>query len=580
VIRHLLASPERFAVVLAAVLALLAFARWAFVPPRHVPRFRVATLRLRVQLRLHPGRGFAWLPELWWRWGRLASFRESGQCRPGLPLWYRALHPSCHAVYLGRAHYRHRLWQAIQENILIIGRSRSGKSGWLAKVIIWWRGAAVSATTKTDLFMLTSGLRARWGRPVFVFNPQGLGGYQARSTMRFDPVAGCQDETTAMRRGTALTDAVRVKGAEDAGFWNEQAAVQMPALLSAAALDGRDLQAVADWVLSGDTRGAERILRAHGRPAWAAAVAQLRGPADKTAATVRMVLVAALRFLQDPALAECVTGPGEVFDIPGFLCRRGTLYLIADQRNDTSPVAPLFACLVAEIHWIASQLGSGMRGGRLDPPLLLQLDEVTRICPIPVPALLADSGGRGITMIIAAQGLAQIEERWSKPAARSVLDTSNQIYVSGVQDPDTLKMASDLCDTATYRTRGKDGEVTDYPVATPGMIRRLPRRRALVLRADCAPVITHLPMAWNDWRYRWAKLRGRAVAEFLPATSRRQVQAAAETAAAARMGAWDGEAIKAADEAVTADLAAAGASGNGHRCGTAGSREPHPWDQA
>lgn len=481
-IRHLLASPERFAIVLGTVLALLAFARWAFVPPRHVPRFRVATLRLRIRLRLHPCRGFACLPEVWWRWGRFASFRESGRCRPGLPLWYRALRPSSHAVYLGRAHYRHRLWQAIQENILIIGRSRSGKSGWLAKVIIWWRGAVVCATTKPDLFMLTSGLRARFGRPVFVFNPQGLGGYRARSTMRFDPVPGCQDQATAMRRGAALTDAVRVKGAEDAGFWNEQAAVQMPALLSAAALDGRDLQSVADWVLSGDTRDAERILRAHGRPAWAAAVAQLRGPADKTAATVRMVLVAALRFLQDPALAACVTGPDDAFDIPGFLRRQGTVYLVADQRTDTSPVAPLFACLVAEIHWIASQLGSGLRGGRLDPPLLLQLDEVTRICPIPVPALLADSGGRGITMIIAAQGLAQIEERWGKPAARSVLDTSNQMYVSGVQDPDTLKMASDLCDTASYRARGRDGEVTDYPVATPGMIRRLPRRRALVLR--------------------------------------------------------------------------------------------------
>jgi type IV secretion system protein VirD4 len=421
-------------------------------------------------------------------------------------------------------------------------------------------------------------MRARLGRPVYLFNPQRLGGYQARSTMRFDPVLGCQDETTAMRRGTALTDAVHVKGAEDAGFWNEQAAVQMPALLSAAALDGRDLQAVADWVLSGDTRDAERILRAHGRPAWAAAVAQLRGPADKTAATVRMVLVAALRFLQDPALAECVTGPGEVFDIPGFLRRKGTVYLVADQRNDTSPVAPLFACLVGEIHWTACQLGSGMRGGRLDPRLLLQLDEVTRICPIPVPALLADSGGRGITMIIAAQGLAQIEERWGKPAARSVLDTSNQMYVSGVQDPDTLKMASDLCDTATYQARGKNGEVADYPAATPGMIRRLPRRRALVLRADCAPVITHLPMAWNDWRYRCARLRGRAVAEVLPARARQP-----QPVPQAGLGAWD----QAAEEAASHAPAVVGVNGSRHRAangdghhpaGASDHPAPHPWD--
>jgi len=580
VIRHLLASPERFAIVLGAVLVLLAFARWAFVPPRHVPRWRVATMRLRIRLWLHPGRGFAWLPELWWRWGRLASFRESDRCRPGLSLWARALHPSAHSVFIGRAHYRHGLRAPIQENWTIVGRSRSGKSGWLAKVIIWFRGAVVSATTKTDLFMLTSGLRALSGRPVYVFNPQRLGGAAARSTVRFDPVPGCEDESVAMRRGAALTDAVRVQGTEDDGFWNDQAAAMMPALLCAAALGGLDLRAPCRWVLSGDTRDAERILRAHGRGTWADTIAQLRGEATKTGATVRMVLVAALKFMADPALAECaLPGPDGGFDIGEFLCWQGTLYLIADQRSDTSPVAPLFACLVGEIHWVACQLGSGLRGGRMDPPLLLQLDEVTRICPIPVPALLADSGGRGITMMIACQGLAQLEERWGKAATRSVLDTSNQLYVSGIADPDTLKMASDLCDTATYRARGKDGEYADYPVATPGMIRRLPRRRALVLRGDCAPVITHLPMIWRDWRYRLARLRRRDVALLVPPA------AAAEVAQDQPLAL--GPFVPADLEAADSDLAAAvpaprnGHVGNGnshHADDVAGGAAPHPWD--
>ena len=157
---------------------------------------------------------------------------------------------------LGRAQYRHRLWQTIQENILIIGRSRSGKSGWLARVIVHFRGAVVSATTKPDLFLRTSGLRARWGRPVDTFDPQGIGGARTRSTIRFDPVPGCEVPAVAMRRGTALTDAVRTKGTEGGDFWNEQAATQMPALLSAAALHDLDLRSVRRWTLSGDTRDA------------------------------------------------------------------------------------------------------------------------------------------------------------------------------------------------------------------------------------------------------------------------------------------------------------------------------------
>ena len=587
-ITHLLADPKRFALVLFAVLLALAFLYWAFMPRRHVPWFRVATLRTRLRLRLHPGRGFACLPELWLAWGRLASFRESRRCRPGLPFWQRAACPAAHSVFLGRAQYRHGLRAPIQENWTIVGRSRSGKSGWLAKTIIWWRGAAVSATTKTDLFTLTSGLRALFGRPVYRFNPQRLGGPDlATSTIRFDPVPGCQDESVAMRRGTALTDAVRVQGTEDDGFWNEQASVMMPALLCAAALGGLDLRAPARWVLSGDTRDAERILRAHGRQMWADTVAQLRGEATKTGATVRMVLAAALKFMGDPTLAECVLpGPGGGFDIGEFLLRQGTLYLIADQRNDVSPVAPLFACLVSEIHWAACQIGSGMRGGRLDPPLLLQLDEVTRICPIPVPALLADSGGRGITMIIACQGLAQLEERWGKAAARSVLDTSNQLYISGIQDPDTLDMVSKLCGEATYKERGTEGKAAQHPVATPAMIRRLPRRRALVLRGDAAPVITHLPMAWHDWRYRLAKLAGREVAWLLPEPS--LAEPAPPGPRMPQFGTWPAADIEAADSVLVTDATEnrgtppppvnGNGNGGGRTNGRSASRPAHPWD--
>jgi type IV secretion system protein VirD4 len=552
--------------LLAALLA-LAFLHWAFIPRRYVPRFRVAALRARLLLRLHPGRGFMTLPGLWLHWSRSAALRGSGRVRPALPLWYRAARPSSHAVLLGRAHYRHRLWQTIQENILIIGRSRSGKSGWLAKVLIHFAGPVVSATTKPDLFTRTSGLRSRHGRPVYTFSPQGLdGGRRLPLAICYDPVPGCESESVAMRRGTALTDAVRVKGTEDAGFWNEQAAVQMPALLSAAALDGLTLREVARWVMSNNTRDAERILRNAKRHDWADCLAQMRGPADKTAATVRMVLVAALRFMNDPRIAEYVLpgDDGEAFGIEEFLYRQGALYLIAGQWTEVSPVAPLFACLVGEIHFTACQLAGGMRGERLDPPLLVMLDECTRICPIPAPALLADSGGRGIMMILAAQGLAQIEERWGKPAARSVLDTSNQLYVSGIQDPDTLKMASELCDTATYRMRGRDnGETADYPVATPGMISSLPKRRALVLRGGMPkPVITHLPMAWHDWGYRWARLRGRTVAPLRTAPAR------AAAAAPAAVAPW-------AEDTATPPLVGAGAA-NGHQ---AGNGLGHPWDQ-
>ena len=291
-----------------------------------------------------------------------------------------------------------------------------------------------------------------------------------------------------------------------------------------------------------------------------------------------MVLNSATKFMDDPELARCVLAEGgSGFDIPAWLRRQGTLYLIADQRSDISPVAPLFACLVAEIHFTACQLAGGMRGERLDPPLLIQLDECTRICPIPAPALLADSGGRGIMMMLAAQGLAQIEERWGKPASRSVLDTSNQMYVAGIQDPETLAMASDLCGPATYRDRGEKGSVTEVPAATKAMISALPKRRALVLRGGMpAPVITHLPMAWNDWRYRWAKLRGRAVAQLTPVPS---LAAPAVPAALAPFPVVGNALAERLNGLQPVPVAAANGNGhNGHTSGN-GQRASYPWDK-
>jgi hypothetical protein len=167
----------------------------------------------------------------------------------------------------------------------------------------------------------------------------------------------------------------------------------------------------------------------------------MRGDANKTISTVRMTMSRALAFLADPALAAAVLpGPGcQTFDIPGFLASAGTLYLIAETRGDDAPVAPMFACLANEIHYAAALAGSRMPGGRLDPPLLMALDEVTQICPVPVPSWLADSGGRGIQIITVAHGEAQLRSRWGTNGARVILDTSSaKIWLPGISDPATL----------------------------------------------------------------------------------------------------------------------------------------------
>jgi type IV secretion system protein VirD4 len=498
------------AFVLLLVLVLAAAGTWAFLPARYLPGNRARHLRVRLHLRLHPGKGFATVFGLWLRWGRFAALRRSGRVRRSAGFWRRARDPGEHSVLLGRAHLRHGLRVPLEEHLLVMAPPRTFKTAFLADVILRYPGPVIATTTKADVFALTSGVRAERG-PVHVFNPQAIGGVP--STFCWSPVAGCEDQATAIRRADAFAHAVSQKGVEDGTFWSAKASDYLRAYFHAAALKGADLRMVAAWVAGADPGTAEDILAAAGAHQWALTLSELRSEAQKTAATVRMVMSRALSFMADPALAVSVLpGPGEGFDIGEFLVEAGTVYMIAEAVTEEAPVAPLFAAMASEIHYQAAQTGQASAGGRLDPPLLMGLDEVTQICPVPLPVWLSDSGGKGIQVCAVAHGEAQLAGRWGSHGRQVVLDTSSvKVFLPGITDTTTLKAASDLCGQAAWRLRGQD-HATRHDVATPDMIRQLPSGFALVIRGGCAPVIARLPRAWHNPTYKRARRRGQATA--------------------------------------------------------------------
>ena len=61
----------KYAIALAILLAVAAFMSWAFLPARYLPGNRARSMRLRLHLRLHPGKGFATVFSLWLHWSRL-----------------------------------------------------------------------------------------------------------------------------------------------------------------------------------------------------------------------------------------------------------------------------------------------------------------------------------------------------------------------------------------------------------------------------------------------------------------------------------------------------------------------------
>jgi type IV secretion system protein VirD4 len=477
-------------------------------PGRRLPRHRVRRTRIRLHLRLHPGPGFASAFECWLRWGRLASFRGSRRARPSLSFWHRLTRPAEHSVFAGRAHYGLRLRVPVQESITITAPPRAGKTGMLASLVLRFCGPAVATSVKSDIYELTSGIRGQRG-PVAVFNPQRVS--DLPSTFAWSPVAGCRDPEVAARRAEAFTGAISVKGTEQEDFWAQQASEFFRAALMAADLAGGDMRLVGRWLM-GTAEEAEAILERAGQVQWATSLAQLRSPAERTISTIRLLHNKALSFLGNPALAAAVLPqPGQGLDIEDFLAACGSLYLIAEAQTEEAPVAPLMACFLNEVHYTAKLAGSRMPGRRLDPPLLMALDEIANIAPVNIPNFMADSGGRGIQLAIVSHGLGQLRDRWGEQGAQIISDTAGcKVFLPGITDTSLLKAASELCGQTAFREKGHD-HYTRHDICDPAMLRELPDGYALLVRGGRAPVLAKLPRAWADRAYKKARRRGRAI---------------------------------------------------------------------
>jgi hypothetical protein len=377
VIRFLvvLANRERMAAFVIFVLAVVLVLFFKLMLTRSATGWRrVRSIRFRLWLWLRPGRGFASLPELWLRWGRLAAVSYGARSRPGLSLRARLTLPTTdYAVRLGRAQYLRRLYAAFELHLLILAPPRTDKTGMLADRIIRHPGPVLTTSTRADLHDLTSGLRSDLG-PVHVFNPEGVG--DVPSTFAWDLLGVCTDELMAYKMADWLAGAT--DGYGDLAWFEEQGTMAMSGLLLAASMSGSPVTEVYRWA---SRRGHERALAAlaeHGNPELHAVVRALMEDNNKTAASIRSTIARALKWAVIPQLAAAVDRRG-TFNAREFALEGGTLHLIAS-GDSRSVITPLLRALASYVHYEAGLAGSKTGAGRLDPPLLMAMDEVAQVC--------------------------------------------------------------------------------------------------------------------------------------------------------------------------------------------------------
>jgi type IV secretion system protein VirD4 len=404
------------------------------------------------------------------------------------------------------------LWVRYDRTTGVYGPQGSGKTlDLLTPALLNAPGASLVTLTKVDDLLLTLDHRGSGNRPVAVLDPFGLA--PGVDELVWDPIAGCVDALTAERRAKAFT-AGTVKGAVAGGrrddaarFYAAESAKVLQAFFHAAALTGRTLDDVLEWVA--DPLAAtepEQILRSHptAERFWDGLLrGALHGDERTVGNTSTTVQQAMALFFQSALRTRCVPARGRpATDIADVIRRGGSIYLLG--RDDPyASASPLMTALAEHVLDTALALANKSPHGRLCPSFLACLDELPSTAPLPtLRTRMANERALGISFLYAAQTWRQLVICYGEDEARTLFGLTNNVVVfGGGKDGRFYREISDLVGTtratrSTYNTGrsgwGKATTSEDVPILRPEEIRQLPERHALVIAENAKPLIAKL----------------------------------------------------------------------------------------
>lgn len=414
---------------------------------------------------------------------------------------------------LGTCHGQE-IWTSVEDSTLVLGPPRSGKGLHLViNAILDAPGAVVTTSTRPDNLAITIAAREHAG-PVAVFDPQCLAG-GIISAMRWSPVRGCERAQTAMARAhgfAASTGLQKGGGTDSGGFWEKKTKTTLQGMLHAAALAGLGARDLYDWSLSpASAEAAVQILASHhdAAPGWADALSTEIHADPRTRDSVWMGVSLALDCLADPQVMDAVTPrPGEDFDPAQFIRDRGTLYLLGT-AGGAAGAGPLVAAFIEDVVEVARRTASTLPKQRLDPPLLLALDEIGNLAPLPsLPQLMSDGGGSGITTMPVLQSMSQARSKWGIDDAGTIWDSSIvKVLLGGgsvakdLQDVSSLigerDETTDSVSTGADGTKSTQRSTRRVPIMPPEALRTLPFGTAVTILRSAPVMITDL-RAWTS----------------------------------------------------------------------------------
>lgn len=374
-------------------------------------------------------------PAMWWlvRRGRPEAGDRSARWATSAdlrPLTVRR--PTPGRLTLGEGPGRRLLATEAGHSLLVLGPTQSGKTSGLAiPAILEWPGPVVATSVKADLLRDTIATRRERGE-VWVYDPSASVTDIGRAS--WTPLAGCGTWRGALRTASWMAQAARDRQLGENDFWYANAAKLLAPLLFAASAAELTIADVVRWVDVQDTDEVAFLLKLTGSDeALAAATASWQRD-DRTRSSVYTTAETVLAAYADPQVAlsaqTCDIDTDRLLDGVGH-----TLYVSAP-LHEQARLRPLFTTLVQTI--LSSAYERAAADGRLDPPLLLVLDEAANIAPLRDLAQIASTAaGLGIQLVTVWQDRAQIVHRYGDAAATVVNNHRAKLLLSGITDAQT-----------------------------------------------------------------------------------------------------------------------------------------------
>jgi hypothetical protein len=156
------------------------------------------------------------------------------------------------------------------------------------------------------------------------------------------------------------------------------------------------------------------------------------------------------------------------FDPDRFVTSADTIYIAAPaHRQDL--VAPMVVGLIDDIrHATYARSADAPVGPHAVPPVVLALDEVANIAPIPdLPSMISEGGGQGLVTLACLQDLSQARSRWPDHADGFPSLFGTTVVLPGIGDVRTLEALSTLAgdEEIPTRTVSAGHTSTDHPLA-------------------------------------------------------------------------------------------------------------------